>query len=107
RNFSVGEKQLFCLARALLRKAKILCLDEATANIDVETDRLIQTSIRETCSDVTVITIAHRVQTIVDSDRVLVMDNGRMIEFDTPKNLLANSESVFARLFFQGNVQVL
>ncbi|CAF3954618.1 unnamed protein product, partial [Adineta steineri] len=107
RNFSVGEKQLFCLARALLRKAKILCLDEATANIDVETDRLIQTSIRETCSDVTVITIAHRVQTIVDSDRVLVMDNGRMIEFDTPKNLLANSESTFARLFFQGNVQVL
>ncbi|CAF1369283.1 unnamed protein product [Adineta steineri] len=107
RNFSAGEKQLFCLARALLRKAKILCLDEATANIDVETDRLIQTSIRETCSDVTVITIAHRVQTIVDSDRVLVMDNGRMIEFDTPKNLLANSESIFARLFFQGNVQVL
>ncbi|CAF1242551.1 unnamed protein product [Adineta steineri] len=107
RNFSVGEKQLFCLARALLRKAKILCLDEATANIDVETDRLIQTSIRETCSDVTVITIAHRVQTIVDSDRVLVMDNGRMIEFDKPKNLLANSESIFARLFFQGNVQVL
>jgi ABC-type multidrug transport system fused ATPase/permease subunit len=81
-------------------------LDEATANIDVETDRLIQTSIRDTCSDVTVITIAHRVQTIVDSDRVLVMDNGRIIEFDTPTNLLQNPQSVFARLVRQANVQV-
>ncbi len=81
-------------------------MDEATANIDVETDRLIQTSIRDTCSDVTVITIAHRVQTIVDSDRVLVMDNGRIIEFDTPTNLLQNPQSVFARLVRQANVQV-
>ncbi|CAF3572283.1 unnamed protein product [Rotaria sordida] len=107
RNFSVGQKQLFCLARALLRKAKILCLDEATANIDIETDRLIQASIRDTCSDITVITIAHRVQTIVDSDRVLVMDNGRIIEFDTPKNLLENPESTFARLVRQAKVQIL
>jgi ABC-type multidrug transport system fused ATPase/permease subunit len=82
-------------------------LDEATANIDVETDRLIQTSIRETCSDVTVITIAHRVQTIVDSDRVLVMDNGRIIEFDTPAHLLEDPGSVFARLVRQANIQIL
>lgn len=82
-------------------------MDEATANIDVETDRLIQTSIRETCSNVTVITIAHRVQTIVDSDRVLVMDNGRIIEFDTPKKLMENSQSTFARLVHQANVQIL
>jgi len=81
-------------------------LDEATANIDVETDRLIQVSIRETCSNVTVITIAHRVQTIVDSDRVLVMDNGRVIEFDTPANLMENPRSTFARLVRQANVQV-
>ncbi|CAF4658113.1 unnamed protein product [Rotaria sp. Silwood1] len=106
RNFSVGQKQLFCLARALLRKAKILCLDEATANIDMETDRLIQASIRDTCSDVTVITIAHRVQTIVDSDRVLVMDNGRIIEFDTPSNLLENPQSTFAQLVRQAKVQI-
>jgi ABC-type multidrug transport system fused ATPase/permease subunit len=85
----------------------VLCLDEATANIDVETDRLIQASIRETCSDVTVITIAHRVQTIVDSDRVLVMDNGRVIEFDTPRNLMENPQSTFARLVRQANVQIL
>jgi len=85
----------------------VLCLDEATANIDIETDRLIQESIRETCLDVTVITIAHRVQTIVDSDRVLVMDNGRIIEFDTPKHLMENPKSTFARLVRQANVQVL
>ena len=82
-------------------------MDEATANIDVETDRLIQTSIRETCSEVTVITIAHRVQTIVDSDRVLVMDSGRMIEFDTPSHLMENPQSTFARLVRQANAQVL
>ncbi len=85
----------------------MLCLDEATANIDIETDRLIQESIRETCLDVTVITIAHRVQTIVDSDRVLVMDNGRVIEFDTPRNLMENPQSTFARLVRQANVQIL
>jgi len=78
-------------------------LDEATANIDVDTDRLIQSSIRETCTHVTVITIAHRIQTIVDSDRVIVMDNGRIIEFDTSKNLLENSQSTFARLVRQAN----
>lgn len=87
--------------------AQILCLDEATANIDNETDRLIQTSIRNLCSDVTVITIAHRVQTIVDSDRVLVMDNGRIIEFDTPRNLLENPHSIFTRLIHQAKVQIL
>jgi ABC-type multidrug transport system fused ATPase/permease subunit len=82
-------------------------LDEATANIDIDTDRLIQASIRDTCSNVTVITIAHRIQTIVDSDRVLVMDGGRMIEFDTPRRLLENSQSTFARLVRQAKAQVL
>ena len=82
-------------------------MDEATANIDVDTDRRIQESIRATCADVTVITIAHRVQTIVDSDRVLVMDNGRMMEFDTPARLLQNPQSIFARLVRQANIQSL
>jgi ATP-binding cassette subfamily C (CFTR/MRP) protein 1 len=72
----------------------------------VETDRLIQTSIRETCSDVAVITIAHRVQTIVDSDRVLIMDNERIIEFNTQAHLLENPGSVFARLVRQANIQI-
>ena len=81
-------------------------MDEATANIDIETDRLIQASIRNTCSRVTVITIAHRVQTIIDSDRVIVMDNGRIIEFDTPCRLLENGRSTFARLVHQANVQM-
>ena len=107
RNFSVGQKQLFCLARALLRQAKVLCLDEATANIDLETDRRIQQSIRSTCKDVTVITIAHRVQTILDSDRVMVMDNGRIIEFDSPARLIEDSQSTFARLVRQAQAQVL
>lgn len=82
-------------------------MDEATANIDVDTDRRIQESIRATCVDVTVITIAHRVQTIVDSDRVIVMDNGRMVEFDTPARLLENPQSIFARLVRQANLQTL
>ena len=81
-------------------------MDEATANIDVDTDRLIQTSIRNTCLNVTVITIAHRIQTIVDSDRVIVMDNGRMIEFDSPKTLVNNSQSMFARLVREAHVQL-
>ena len=73
----------------------------------METDRRIQESIRITCSEVTVITIAHRVQTIVDSDRVLVMDNGRMVEFDSPARLMENPQSTFARLVRQANAQVL
>lgn len=79
-------------------------MDEATANIDMETDRRIQNSIRTHCTDVTVIIIAHRIQTILDTDRVLVMENGKMIEFDAPNNLLKNSQSTFSRLVYQSNV---
>ena len=94
---------MVCIARAVLKKSKIILIDEATANIDNETDRLIQASIRVTCSDITVITIAHRVQTILDSDRVIVMDNGRISEFDTPRNLLQNPQSAFSCLVRQAN----
>ncbi|XP_025410477.1 multidrug resistance-associated protein 1 isoform X2 [Sipha flava] len=94
-NLSVGQRQLVCLARALLRKTKLLVLDEATAAIDLETDDLIQTTIRSEFKDCTVLTIAHRLNTIMDSDKVIVLDNGLMVEYDSPTNLLKEKTSVF------------
>jgi ATP-binding cassette subfamily C (CFTR/MRP) protein 1 len=94
-NLSVGQRQLVCLARALLRKTKILILDEATAAVDLETDDLIQATIRKEFADSTVITIAHRLNTIMDSTRVMVLDQGQIKEFDTPTNLLHDKTSVF------------
>uniref|UniRef100_A0A3Q2T472 Multidrug resistance-associated protein 1 n=1 Tax=Fundulus heteroclitus TaxID=8078 RepID=A0A3Q2T472_FUNHE len=89
-NLSVGQRQLLCLARALLRKTKVLVLDEATAAVDMETDNLIQSTIRSQFDDSTVLTIAHRLNTIMDYTRVLVLDKGEMAEFDSPSNLLAH-----------------
>lgn len=97
-NYSVGQKQLVCLARAILRNNKILMLDEATANVDPQTDALIQHTIRKKFAKCTVLTIAHRLNTIMDSDKVLVMDKGRMAEFDHPYILLQNSYSQFKSL---------
>ena len=97
-NFSAGQRQLLCLARALLKKSKILVLDEATAAVDVETDNLIQSTIRRAFNDCTTLTIAHRLNTIIDSDRILVLDRGRKLEYDTPQNLLANPGGVFTSM---------
>ncbi|KAJ3005706.1 hypothetical protein HKX48_000504 [Thoreauomyces humboldtii] len=89
-NFSSGLQQLVYLARAMLRDSRILILDEATASVDAETDRLVQMAIRTEFAARTVITIAHRIDTIMDSDRVMVMDAGRVVEFGTPADLLAS-----------------
>jgi ATP-binding cassette subfamily C (CFTR/MRP) protein 4 len=94
-NFSVGQRQLVCLARAILRSNKILMLDEATANVDPQTDSLIQRTIRTKFADCTVLTVAHRLNTIMDSDKVLVMEFGTMVEFDHPHILLQNKEGHF------------
>jgi len=86
--FSVGQKQLICLARVILMKSKVLILDEATANVDMETDEFIQRKIMEKFAECTVLTIAHRLITIANYDKVIVMDKGRMVEFDSPYELL-------------------
>lgn len=97
-NFSVGQRQLVCLARAILQNNKILVLDEATANVDPTTDALVQTTIRKKFKDCTVLTIAHRLNTIMDSDKVLVMDEGRVLEFDHPHILLQNEQNHFSSM---------
>nr|XP_023018987.1 probable multidrug resistance-associated protein lethal(2)03659 [Leptinotarsa decemlineata] len=100
-NFSVGQRQLICLARAIVRKNKILVLDEATANVDPQTDALVQNTIRQKFSNCTVLTIAHRLHSIMDSDKVLVMDGGEAVEFDHPFNLLQMNRGVFQELVNQ------
>ncbi|KAA8519399.1 hypothetical protein F0562_013655 [Nyssa sinensis] len=97
-NFSVGQRQLLSLARALLRRSKILVLDEATAAVDVRTDALIQKTIREEFKSCTMLIIAHRLNTIIDSDRILLLDSGRVLEYDTPEELLQNEGSAFSKM---------
>ncbi|KAJ9099303.1 hypothetical protein QFC21_004184 [Naganishia friedmannii] len=104
-NLSAGQKQLVCFARALLRKTKILILDEATSSIDLETDEAVQGILRgPDFKGVTTLTIAHRINTIMDSDRVLVLDQGKVAEFDTPENLLSRSDSIFTSLVKQAGL---
>ncbi|CAG9825034.1 unnamed protein product [Phaedon cochleariae] len=100
-NFSVGQRQLVCLARAIIRNNKILVMDEATANVDPHTDALIQNTIRRKFANCTVLTIAHRLHTIMDSDKVLVMDAGQAVEFGHPFSLLQNKQGTFYGLVKQ------
>ncbi|KAL6561922.1 Canalicular multispecific organic anion transporter 1 [Orobanche gracilis] len=97
-NFSVGQRQLLSLSRALLRRSKILVLDEATAAVDVRTDALIQKTIREEFKSCTMLIIAHRLNTIIDCDRVLLLDAGQVVEFDTPETLLQKKDSAFSKM---------
>ena len=97
-NFSQGEKQVLCLARALLRKPRILVLDEATSSVDWDTDRLIQETVRAQFSESTCLIIAHRLNTIIDVDRVMVLAGGELQEFDSPANLLRNPNSYFSKM---------
>ncbi|NWH86570.1 MRP7 protein, partial [Aegithalos caudatus] len=98
KSLSVGQRQLMCLARALLTQAKVLCIDEATASVDQKTDQLLQQTIRQRFADKTVLTIAHRLNTILDSDRVLVMQAGRVAELDSPARLSQKDGSLFQHL---------
>uniref|UniRef100_A0A671USD4 Multidrug resistance-associated protein 4-like n=1 Tax=Sparus aurata TaxID=8175 RepID=A0A671USD4_SPAAU len=100
-NFSVGQRQLVCLARAVLRKNRILIIDEATANVDPRTDELIQKTIRDKFRECTVLTIAHRLNTIIDSDRILVLDNGTIQELDRPSILLQNKDGALYKMVQQ------
>lgn len=97
-NLSVGEGQLLCIARALLKPSKLLFVDEATANVDGQTDKLIQRVLRSEFKDRTVITIAHRLQTIITCDRIVVLDSGQVAETGTPKELMAKKDGLFATM---------
>ena len=97
-NISIGEKQLICIARALLKKTKIVLMDEATANIDYKTETFLQNSINKGMKDCTVLTIAHRIKTIINYDKILVLNNGEIVELDSPQNLL-NKKGLFYQLY--------
>ncbi|XP_076457656.1 multidrug resistance-associated protein 1-like [Babylonia areolata] len=103
-NLSVGQRQLVCLARSLLRKTKILVLDEATAAVDMETDDLIQQTIRSEFKDCTVLTIAHRLNTIMDYNKIMVLDQGEIREYDSPDSLLQRKDSVFYSMAKDANL---
>uniref|UniRef100_A0A8C0FJH0 Multidrug resistance-associated protein 4 n=1 Tax=Bubo bubo TaxID=30461 RepID=A0A8C0FJH0_BUBBB len=100
-NFSVGQRQLVCLARAVLKKNRILIIDEATANVDPRTDEFIQKTIREKFAHCTVLTIAHRLNTIIDSDRIMVLDAGRLKEYGEPYILLQEQDGLFYKMVQQ------
>ena len=103
-NLSVGEKQLICITRAILRKSRIIIMDEATASIDYKTEEIIQKAINEILNESTVITIAHRIKTILNYDKILALDNGEIVDFDTPKNLLEKKKGVFYELYHKSTL---
>ena len=105
-NLSIGQKQLICLTRALLQKSKILILDEATASVDLETDDHIQKTIRREFYDCTVLTIAHRLNTIMDSNRIIVLDKGRVAEIGQPHELLSRKNGLFRAMALSSGIKM-
>jgi len=99
---SAGTKQLLCLARALLNKSKVLILDEATSSVDAETDKIIQETIRSEFGDKTILSVAHRLDSILDNDKIIVLEGGELKEFDTPENLINDQTSIFYSLCQKG-----
>jgi ABC-type multidrug transport system fused ATPase/permease subunit len=99
-NWSTGQRQLICLARAMLKNSKIILLDEATASVDFVTDEFIQNAIRKDFADATVITIAHRLNTVADYDKIMVMSFGKVIEYESPRKLL-EMDSEFSRMVME------
>ena len=97
-NLSAGQRQLVCLGRALLKNSRVLVMDEATASCDPETDNLIQRTVRSHFRDVTILTIAHRLPTIIDYDKVLVMADGRVAEYGAPGELLSQRDGLFSHM---------
>ena len=103
-NLSAGERQLICIARSMLRNSKIIIMDEATSSIDYSTEKLIQKAILTTLKNSTVITIAHRIKTIIEYDRIFVLDKGVLVEQGSPKNLLKNKQGSFYKLYSQSHL---
>jgi len=97
-NFSAGQRQLLCLARAMLQSTKVLLLDEATSSVDFDTDQVVQDTIRASFQDTTILTIAHRINTVIDNDRILVLDSGNIAEYDRPIKLLSKEDSALSAI---------
>ncbi|RKP06702.1 P-loop containing nucleoside triphosphate hydrolase protein, partial [Thamnocephalis sphaerospora] len=101
KGFSLGQRQLFCVARAILSKCRVLLMDEATSTLDIQTETVIQEAIRKNFANYTVLQIGHRLNTIIDADKIMVLDQGRIVEFDTPRHLLQNPDSFFSSMVLQ------
>jgi ABC-type multidrug transport system fused ATPase/permease subunit len=96
---SHGQRQLYCLARAVIRKSSVLVLDEATSNVDADTDAAMQVLLRSEFREQTIISVAHKLQSVLDFDRVILLDNGRMVETGNPRELLSTAGSAFLALY--------
>nr|XP_054929019.1 ATP-binding cassette sub-family C member 2-like [Dermacentor andersoni] len=103
-NLSAGQRQLVCLARALLRRPRVLLMDEATSHMDSDTDRIVQATLRQSFAYCTVLTIAHRLETILDYDKILVMSKGRVVEYGSTQKLASNRNSAFHTMLRQAGL---